>query len=92
MSCTVIDMEKTGELLKATIQEAGYDVKYIQEHLHLSCPQPIYRWYKGKILPSLDHLYSLSVLLDIHMEDLIVQKNPEEKNAFFHIEKDEYEN
>lgn len=79
MSCTVIDMKKTGELLKATIHDAGYDVKYIQEHLQMSCPSAIYKWYKGKILPSIDHLYSLSVLLDMHMEDLIVQKNFEEK-------------
>ena len=70
-----IDMEKTGQLLKTSIEEAGFDVKYIQEYLHLACPQSIYRWYKGKILPSLDHFYSLSVLLGKHMEDLIVLKN-----------------
>lgn len=70
-----IDMEKTGQLLKSTIQEAGYSVKYIQEYLHLECPQSIYRWYKGKMLPSVDHFYSLSFLLGKHIEDLIVGKN-----------------
>lgn len=40
MNYANIDMEKTGQLLKTTIQEAGFNVKYIQEYLHLSCPQP----------------------------------------------------
>lgn len=75
MGQIIIDMEKTGQLLKMSIKEAGYDAKYIQEYLHLACPQSIYRWYKGKILPSVDHFYSLSILLGKHIEDLIVLKN-----------------
>lgn len=67
-----IDMKKTGILLKETIEKTGYTVKDIQKILHLSCPQPIYRWFKGIILPSVDHLYVLSRLLKIHMEDLLV--------------------
>lgn len=69
-----IDMTKTGELLKRTIEDAGYTVKDIQNILHLSCPQPIYCWYKGTILPSVDHLYVLSRILKAHMEDLLVPK------------------
>ena len=67
-----IDMKKTGILLKETIEKTGYTVKDIQKILHLSCPQPVYRWFKGIILPSVDHLYVLSRLLKIHMEDLLV--------------------
>lgn len=63
-----IDMKKTGLLLKETIEKAGYTVKDIQKILNLSCPQPIYRWFKGLILPSVDHLYVLSRLLKLHME------------------------
>ena len=67
-----IDMKKTRLLLKMAIGNAGYTVKDIQKILHLSCPQPIYRWFKGMILPSVNHLYVLSRLLKIHMEDLLV--------------------
>lgn len=67
-----IDMTKTGILLKETIKKGGYTVKDIQKILHLSCPQPIYRWFKGNVLPSVDHLYVLSQLLGMHMEDLLV--------------------
>lgn len=71
-----IDMKKTGKLLKTKIEQAGYSVKEIQERLLLSCPQPIYRWFKGKILPSVDHLYMLSRLLGVHMEELLVPQLP----------------
>lgn len=67
-----IDMTKTGMLLKKRISEAGYTVKDIQKLLNLSCPQPIYRWYKGQILPTLEHLFILSRFLGVHMEELLV--------------------
>ena len=70
-----IDLEKTGIKLKSMINEAGYGVKDIQQYLHLSCPQSIYRWFKGKMLPSVEHLSALSLLLCVHMEELLVLQN-----------------
>ena len=70
-----IDMQQTGRKLKHMIESAGYTPRMIQGYLHLSCVQPIYRWYKGVILPSVDHLLMLSELLNVHMEDLLVKKN-----------------
>ena len=64
-------MAWVGKNLKRRIKEAGLDVKYIQEYLHLACPQSIYRWLEGKALPSVDHLYTLSKLFHVHMEDLL---------------------
>ena len=70
-----IDMQQTGRRLKYLIESAGYTPRMIQEYLHLSCVQPIYRWYKGKILPSVDNLLMLSELLNVHMEDFLVKKD-----------------
>ncbi len=67
-----IDLQKTGCRIRSAIRTAGYSVRDVQEYLHLSCPQPVYRWFKGQILPSLNHLYALSILLHVHMEDLLV--------------------
>ena len=75
-----IDMKSTGKLIKQKITQAGYSVKDIQELLMLSCPQPIYRWYAGKVLPSVDHLFTLGRLLNIHMDDLIVPKEAQVKS------------
>ena len=70
-----IDLIRTGQKMKHMLESAGYTPRMLQEYLHLSCVQPIYRWYKGKILPSVDHLFMLSELLNVHMEDLLVKKN-----------------
>ena len=70
-----IDMQRTGRKFKCMIESAGYTPRIIQDYLHLSCVQPIYRRYKGLILPSVDHLCMLSELLNVHMEDLLVKKN-----------------
>ena len=69
-----IDMIETGLKLKRYMDQAGMSVKDIQNTLHLSCPQPIYRWINGKVLPSVDHLLMLSELFDVHMEELLVKK------------------
>ena len=69
-----IDLQRTGQKMKYMMESAGYTPRMIQEYLHLSCVQPIYRWYKGVILPSVDHLFMLSELLDVHMEDFLVKK------------------
>ena len=70
-----IDLQRTGQKMKYMLESAGYTPRMIQEYLHLSCVQPIYRWYKGMILPSVDHLFMLSELLGVHMEDFLVKKN-----------------
>ncbi len=85
-----IDQVKTGIKLKMMLAVAGYDVKYIQKYLHLSCPQSIYRWFKGKVLPSVEHLCALSKLLNVHMEELLVLQ--EEYYVFSIIELSFYQN
>lgn len=71
---TQIDMILTGKRIQDVIRENGYSVRELQELLNLSCPQPVYRWMKGKALPTVDHLYMMHRLFDMHMEDMIVAK------------------
>lgn len=54
------------------MRKRGYSVKDIQNMLHLSCPQPVYRWMRGQVLPSVDHLYVLAKVLEVHMEELLI--------------------
>lgn len=82
---TTMDMLMTGQLIKRLVSERGYSVSEVQEKLGLSCPQPIYRWYKGKNLPSVDNLYILSSMLGLHMEDFLIQSD----EALYLVEKRE---
>lgn len=72
-----IDLFATGQLLKETMLNNNYCVKQLQEYLCLSCPQTIYKWFRGESLPSVDLLYMMSKLFDVHMEDLIVTSSQE---------------
>ena len=83
-SKTSIDMIETGKRLKKLAQKSGYSVKDIQKYLGLSCPQPVYRWYKGVILPSVDNLLRLSELYHVHMDELLVKT---EYILIYHVEK-----
>lgn len=85
--CISLDMVMTGAIIKKAISKSGFSIREIQEKLSLSCPQPIYRWMKGQTMPSLDNLYMLSSLLDVHMEDLLMPTN--NQMWILHINKNE---
>lgn len=74
---TSMDMLMTGQLIKRLVREGGYSVSEVQSRLGLSCPQPIYRWYKGQNMPSIDNLFMLSDMLGLHMEDMLIQRDDE---------------
>lgn len=69
-----LDMELSGQKLRAAIKKSGYSVKELQKMLCLSCPNPIYRWMHGYTLPSIDNLYRLSRILETPMEELLAIK------------------
>ena len=79
-----IEVKKTGKHLKKLTEDAGYSAKDLQKYLGLSCPQPVYRWFKGKMLPSVDHLIALGILLRKHVDELIILE-PDAKNIEFDI-------
>jgi len=68
-----LDIIQTGERIHHIMNEKGYSVRQVQGLLNLSCPHTIYRWLRGSRLPSVDNLYRLSRLFDMHMEDLLVE-------------------
>jgi len=72
MDYPLIDKKKTGLRLKTLLQIKGFAVTDIQEYLSLACPQTVYRWFCGINIPSIDHLYALSHLLQMSLDDLIV--------------------
>ena len=83
-----IDQVQTGIKINLMLKMAGYDVKYIQSYLKLSCPQSIYRWFKGKVLPSVEHLHALSKLLNVHMEELLVPVGQKALSTLFDFSDD----
>ena len=69
----VIDPKATGRNILHMRVELGLTVSDLQEFFGFDAPQAIYRWQRGETLPSIDHLYALSAILDASIEQILVQ-------------------
>lgn len=78
-------MELSGKKIYAAIKASGYSIRELQDMLFLSCPQPIYRWCRGKTMPSIDNLYRLSVMLNVPMENLLAVKGEKLQSVGMHL-------
>lgn len=66
-----IDIKLTGMKIERLLKESGHSIKELQEFLNLEGPQAIYRWLRGKTLPSIYNLYALAYFLDVKIDDLL---------------------
>ena len=71
----VIDMVETGKNIMRLREERGMTVRDLQAYFGFEEPQAIYKWQRGKSLPTVDNLYALGALLDVPMEDILVPAN-----------------
>jgi hypothetical protein len=72
----VIDMAATGENIVRLRKNRGLTVRDLQNWFGFEEPQAIYKWQKGKSLPTVDNLYALGMLLDVPMEEILVPCKP----------------
>ena len=70
----VIDLVATGENITRLRKARGLTVRDLQNWFGFEEPQAIYKWQKGKSLPTVDNLYALGALLDVPMEEILVPK------------------
>lgn len=68
----VIDMTKTGEKIKELRLKSKLSVSEVQSMLGLTSPEAIYKWEKGKYMPSIDNCLALGSIFNVRVEDIIV--------------------
>ena len=68
----VIDPVATGENILRLRKARGLSVRDLQNWFGFEEPQAIYKWQKGKSLPTVDNLYALGALLNVPMEEILV--------------------
>ena len=61
----VIDLPATGESIRTIRVNQGVAVQELAEYLGLASVQAIYKWQSGQSLPSVDHLFAMSVLFEV---------------------------
>lgn len=66
-----IDKAGTGRRIGRLMEEANLKPADVQQSLHLTCVQTVYRWLEGVNVPSVDNLYALSQLFDVRMDDMV---------------------
>lgn len=76
----VIDMVATGKNIQKLRESRNLSVLDVQIYLGLAAPQAIYQWQQGRCLPSVDHLYALSALFEVTMNEIIVPLMPRVKH------------
>ena len=72
----VIDMEATGQNIIRLRKARGLTVRDLQAYFGFEEPQAIYKWQRGKSLPTVDNLYALGALLDVPMDEILVSAKP----------------
>ncbi len=72
MNYPVIDTRATGARIKALRLAKGLTVREVQAALGFDEPQAIYKWERGRSLPSTDNLLALSLLLEVPIEQILV--------------------
>jgi transcriptional regulator with XRE-family HTH domain len=72
----VIDLVATGENITRLRKARGLTVRDLQSWFGFEEPQAIYKWQKGKSLPTVDNLYALGTLLNVPMEEILVPCKP----------------
>ncbi len=73
----VIDPVATGQNIVRLRKDRGLTVRDLQNWFGFEEPQAIYKWQKGKSLPTVDNLYALGTLLDVPMEQILVPRQPQ---------------
>ncbi len=67
-----ISKAETGKRIRKLLVESGITVREVQEAMELESPQAVYKWLNGKALPSTENLLTLSEMLQIPMEHILV--------------------
>lgn len=62
----------TGKRIRHVMKMRKLTVNDVRERMALESVQAVYHWLEGKCLPTLDNLYTLSRLLNVPMDALVV--------------------
>ena len=68
----VIDMTATGKNIDRLRREAGMTVRDLQAVFGFSTPQAIYKWQRGKAMPTLDNIVVLAAVFGVTLEEILV--------------------
>jgi len=76
-----IDVRATGQNIDRLLTEKQISVRTLQTYFGFDTPRAIYKWLRGEHLPSVDHLFALSRLLQIPLQDILVELQQDDQDV-----------
>ena len=76
VSFPVIDPVATGQNIVRLRTARGLSVRDLQAYFGFEEPQAIYKWQRGKSLPSVDNLFALGAILEVPLDEILVPAKP----------------
>ena len=76
-----IDVRATGQNIDRLLTEKQISVRTLQTYFGFDTPRAIYKWLRGEHLPSVDHLFALSRLLQIPLQDILVELERDDQDV-----------
>ena len=67
-----IDMVATGRNIMRLREEAGLNVRDLQNVFGFATPQAIYKWQHGTAMPTIDNLVVLAAVFGVTIDEILV--------------------
>lgn len=67
-----VNKKQTGNKIYHALRKLGISYCTLAKILDLSSPRVVYEWVNGNKLPTIEHLITLAINLNIRLEDLLV--------------------
>lgn len=81
MKFPVISVRATGQNIDRLRQERQLSIRTLQTYFGFDSPRAIYKWLRGEHLPSVDHLFALSRLLQVPMQDILIEAMQDDQDV-----------
>ena len=76
-----IDVRATGQNIERLLTQRQISVRTLQTYFGFDTPRAIYKWLRGEHLPSVDHLFALSRLLQVPLQDILVELQQDDQDV-----------
>lgn len=81
MPFPMIDVRATGQNIDRLMKQRQISIRTMQTYYGFDSPRAIYKWLRGEHLPSVDHLFALSRLLRVPMQDILIEQTREDQDV-----------
>lgn len=68
----MLNAYETGKNIKRLCIDKGITPNTIRDKLGFTTTTPIYKWFRGQNMPSLDNIVELANLLNVSIDDLLI--------------------